>query len=159
MFLAVHKGKEAPLMHSPLGSEHATALSGVIDHEPCEQAVPPHPLLRVGWSPSSVNVTSSMLSIIYLYPPPPSTSLSAPPLGPPRAPPSSASCPAPPYSRPRQVSLARTTSSDFLVESSRMGSGLPSALEARLERALLRWRWQKGRESVSRRRHMCGGRR
>ena len=51
MFLAVHKGKEAPLMHSPLGSKHAAALGGVADHEPCKQAGPPHPLLRGGAKP------------------------------------------------------------------------------------------------------------
>jgi hypothetical protein len=53
-------------MHSPLGLKHAAALGGVADHEPCEQAGPPHPLLR-GGATSSANVTSSTLSIIYLY--------------------------------------------------------------------------------------------
>jgi hypothetical protein len=51
MFLAKHKGKEAPLMHSPLGPEHAVALGGGADPEQREQASPPRPLLRYGSEP------------------------------------------------------------------------------------------------------------
>jgi hypothetical protein len=46
MFLAEHKGKEAPLMHSPLGPEHAAALGGGADPAQREQAGPSRPLLR-----------------------------------------------------------------------------------------------------------------
>jgi hypothetical protein len=51
MFLAEHKGKGAPLMHSPLGPKHAAALGGVADPEQREQAGPPRPLLRGGAEP------------------------------------------------------------------------------------------------------------
>jgi len=47
MFLAEHMGKEAPLMNSPLGSDHTAALGGGADPEQREQAGPPHPLTTI----------------------------------------------------------------------------------------------------------------